>query len=224
MLSYPGCPESRGISRAGLIFVVAAHVLVLLALLRLQVIPLPAPLAVLNVSLLAAATPPAPEPKIEPKIEPPRPRPVEKRPQPRPQPVPTPVQLAAPEEVPAPAASAPVPIPTAAPPAPSIAPPAPPAPVLPTQPRFDADYLDNPKPAYPAISRRLGEEGRVVLRVKVAASGLPSEVTLHAGSGSPRLDQAALETVRRWKFIPARLGDEAVAASVLVPIVFSLKG
>lgn len=217
MLSYSGCPEPRGISRTGLLFVIAAHVLVALALLRLQVIPLPAPLAVLNVSLLAAATPPAPEPKIEP----PRPRPVEKRPQPRPQPVPAP--LAAPEEAPAPAASAPVAIP-AAPPAPSIALPAPPAPALPTQPRFDADYLDNPKPAYPAISRRMGEEGKVVLRVQVAASGLPTEVTLHAGSGSPRLDQVALETVRRWKFVPARLGDEAVAASVLVPIVFSLKG
>lgn len=218
MLSYPGSPEPRGISRTGLVFVVAAHVLVVLALLRLQVIPLPAPLAVLNVSLLAATTPPAPEPKIEP----PRPRPVEKRPQLRPQPAP--VQLAAPEEAPAPAEPVPVAVQTAAPPAPSFAPPAPPAPALPTQPRFDADYLDNPKPAYPAISRRLGEEGKVVLRVRVAASGLPTEVTLHAGSGSPRLDQAALETVRRWKFIPARLGDEAVAASVLVPIVFSLKG
>lgn len=218
MPSYPGHPESLRLSRTGLIFVVAAHVLVALALLRLHVIPLPAPLAVLSVSLLAAETPPAPEPKIEP----PRPRPVEKRLQPRP--VPTPTQLAAPEEAPAPAAAAPVPIPTAAQPAPSIAPPAPPAPALPTQPRFDADYLDNPKPAYPAISRRMGEEGKVVLRVQVAASGLPTEVSLHAGSGSPRLDQVALETVRRWRFVPARLGDEAIAASVLVPIVFSLKG
>ncbi len=119
MLSYSGCPEPRGISRAGLIFVVAAHVLVVFLLLQKNVITLPAPLAVLNVSLLAAATPPAPEPNIEP----PRPRPVEKRPQPRPQPVPAPVQLAAPEEAPAPAASVPVAIPAAAPPAPSIAPP-----------------------------------------------------------------------------------------------------
>jgi len=216
--SYPGHPESLRLSPTGLIFVVAAHVLVVLALLRMQVITLPAPFAVLSVSLLAAETSPAPEPKIEP----PKPRPVEKRLQPRP--VPMPAQLAAPEDAPAPAASAPVPIPTAAPPAPSIAPPAPPAPALPTQPRFDADYLDNPKPAYPAISRRMGEEGKVVLRVQVAASGLPTEVSLHAGSGSPRLDQVALETVRRWRFVPARLGDEAIAASVLVPIVFSLKG
>jgi protein TonB len=73
------------------------------------------------------------------------------------------------------------------------------------------------------MSRRSGEQGRVVLRVQVAASGLPTEVHLHAGSGSSRLDNSALETVRRWKFVPARLGSEPVAASVLVPIVFSLK-
>jgi protein TonB len=39
----------------------------------------------------------------------------------------------------------------------------------------------------------------------------------------PRLDDSALATVRRWKFVPARLGHEAVAAWVLVPIAFTLK-
>jgi protein TonB len=69
----------------------------------------------------------------------------------------------------------------------------------------------------------MGEQGRVVLRVHVAAEGLPTEVLLHASSGSPRLDDSALATVRRWKFVPARLGAEAVAAWVLVPIAFTLK-
>jgi protein TonB len=59
--------------------------------------------------------------------------------------------------------------------------------------------------------------------VRVAADGLPLDVELQAGSGSPRLDQAAIDTVRRWKFVPARLGGEAIVATVLVPIVFSLK-
>ncbi len=92
-----------------------------------------------------------------------------------------------------------------------------------SQPRFDADYLDNPKPPFPAIARRLGEQGRVMLRVRVDAGGQALDVQLHASSGSPRLDQSALETVRRWKFVPARLGNEPVAATVLVPIAFSLK-
>jgi protein TonB len=95
--------------------------------------------------------------------------------------------------------------------------------VAPTQPRFDADYLDNPKPAYPAISRRLNEQGRVMLRVHVAADGSASEVQLHASSGSSRLDQSALDTVRRWKFVPAKLGKDPVTAWVMVPIAFTLK-
>lgn len=123
--------------------------------------------------------------------------------------------------IPAPAAALP-----AVPPAPTFTPAAdspPPPPAAPTPPRFDADYLDNPKPRYPPLARRMDEEGRVVLRVHVAANGLPLEVVLRTGSGSARLDQAALDTVWRWKFVPARLGGEAVAATVLVPIVFSLK-
>jgi protein TonB len=203
------------LSAGGIGLVLLLHAAALWALLRMEVLVLPAPLAVLQVSLLTPAPAVAPQPKIEP----PRPRPLEKRP---------PLPLAPPREAPLLAAAADAPAPVAAPaaekaavlPAPTFAPPAPPAP---TQPRFDADYLDNPKPAYPALSRRIGEEGRVVLRVKVAADGLPLEVALQTASGSARLDQAALDTVRRWKFVPARLGSQPVAATVLVPIVFSLK-
>ncbi|MFZ2852863.1 MAG: energy transducer TonB, partial [Rhodocyclaceae bacterium] len=102
-------------------------------------------------------------------------------------------------------------------------PPAPAAPAVLSQPRFDADYLQNPPPAYPALSRRMGEEGRVVLRVFVEPNGRPSAIEVRNGSGSPRLDQAALDAVARWKFVAARRGDEAVGAWVLVPIVFNLR-
>ncbi len=128
--------------------------------------------------------------------------------------------LAAPAETPAQAPIAVAPAPT---PVPSQAPVAAAPVVVPTQPRFDADYLDNPKPAYPAISRRLNEQGRVMLRVHVASDGSASEVQLHASSGSSRLDQSALDTVRRWKFVPAKLGKDPVTAWVLVPIAFTLK-
>ncbi len=92
------------------------------------------------------------------------------------------------------------------------------------QPRFNADYLDNPAPAYPPLSRKLREEGRVLLRVRVDASGHPAQVTLHESSGYPRLDERASDTVRRWKFQPARQGGQPVEAWVIVPIQFSLKG
>ncbi len=103
--------------------------------------------------------------------------------------------------------------------------PAPPAVTVPvTAPRFNADYLINPAPAYPALSRRMNEEGRVLLRVMVDADGNPAALEVHTSSGFPRLDQAALEAVRRWKCVPARRGDEAVAGTVNVPIDFRLRG
>jgi protein TonB len=203
-------PRTPRLSRAGLGFVLALHALVFWLLLRANVITLPEQLAVLTVSLIR----PVEATKPQPDVTPPRPMPVK----PRPAPPRPPVQLAAPE-------TSPAPLPAVVPPAPTTAPPvaAPPAPVQATQPRFDADYLDNPKPHYPPLSRRMGEQGRVVLRVHVAPDGAAGEVLLHASSGSPRLDESALVTVRRWKFVPARRGAEAVAAWVLVPIAFTLK-
>ena len=90
--------------------------------------------------------------------------------------------------------------------------------------RFDADYLRNPSPVYPSTSRRLGEEGRVVLRVKVSAEGLPMSVEIKQPSGFRRLDEAARAAVERWRFVPARRGDQAVESSVLVPLQFTLNG
>lgn len=91
-----------------------------------------------------------------------------------------------------------------------------------TQPRFDADYLNNPAPEYPRMSRRLREEGVVMLRVYVLPNGLPDVVELKASSGSARLDESALFAVRKWKFVPAQAGDHPVGAWVIVPIEFSL--
>lgn len=90
--------------------------------------------------------------------------------------------------------------------------------------RFDADYLRNPPPVYPAASRRLGEEGRVLLRIRVSAEGLPLTVEVRQSSGFRRLDDAARAAVERWRFVPARQGSEAVESSVLVPLQFTLNG
>jgi protein TonB len=90
-------------------------------------------------------------------------------------------------------------------------------------PSFSADYLNNPAPEYPAISRKLGEQGRVVFRVYVGADGQPSDVRLQTSSGFERLDNVALAAIKRWKFLPARRGEIAVGAWVLVPLSFSLR-
>lgn len=89
--------------------------------------------------------------------------------------------------------------------------------------RFDADYLRNPPPPYPPMSRRMGETGKVLLRVLVNADGTAANVELKTSSGSSRLDDSALRTVRRWRFVPAKRGDTPVQSWVVVPIIFKLE-
>lgn len=177
-------------------------------------------------ALLAAApimvslvTQPRPEEKPQPRPEtPPRPKPLAKpRPLP-PQPLPV---LTAPAESPA-LVAAPPPLPEPPPPQPIALPAAPP--VVITEPIFNADYLDNPAPEYPRLSRRAGEQGRVLLRVLVNAAGRAQDVEVRTSSGFLRLDQSARDTVRAWRFVPAKRGNEPVPAWVLIPILFKLEG
>ncbi|MBI5784515.1 MAG: TonB family protein [Rhodocyclales bacterium] len=143
---------------------------------------------------------------------------------PRPQPVRRETPIQAPQPVLTAAPEAPAPAVAIAPPPPApVAEAAPPAPPVVTAARFDADYLSNPKPHYPTASRRLGEEGKVLLRVKVSPGGAPMVVEIKHSCGFGRLDEAAKAAVERWKFVPARRGDEAIESWVSVPVVFSLQ-
>lgn len=91
-----------------------------------------------------------------------------------------------------------------------------------TQP-FDAAYLRNPPPVYPASARRQHIEGKVLLKVEVTPNGDAETVTVAHSSGSNVLDEAARLAVEKWRFIPARRGTEAIAASVAIPIIFKMK-
>jgi protein TonB len=82
--------------------------------------------------------------------------------------------------------------------------------------------LNNPAPAYPAASRRLGEQGRVLLDVYIQPDGRVGEIRVKQSSGYPRLDEAALDAVRRWRYVPARRGNEPIALWYVQPISFSL--
>lgn len=90
-------------------------------------------------------------------------------------------------------------------------------------PKLNADYLHNPRPDYPVQAKRMGWEGRVLLRVEVLANGNAGEVSIARSSGHELLDEAALDAVRRWKFVPAKRDGKAVNSSVNVPINFNLK-
>ncbi|MBC6485576.1 energy transducer TonB [Aeromonas hydrophila] len=82
--------------------------------------------------------------------------------------------------------------------------------------------LNNPEPQYPYESRRRGEEGRVILNVRVTAEGTAASVEVDKSSGYRRLDMTARKTVSRWKFIPAKQNNVAVEASAKVTIIFKL--
>lgn len=90
-------------------------------------------------------------------------------------------------------------------------------------PHFDVAYLNNPRPAYPPMARKLGLEGVVLLRVDVSAKGTPDKVVIAHSSGASLLDEAAIKAVQGWTFVPARRGEAPIPHPVEVPIRFQLK-
>lgn len=93
-----------------------------------------------------------------------------------------------------------------------------PPPVPATGPRI----LASSEPSYPPSERRLGHEGSVQLRVRVDALGRPEAVEVARSSGYPRLDAAALDAVRSWRFVPAQAEGRAIAAWVTFTVTFRL--
>ncbi len=174
------------------------------------------------------------QPVAKPIPVPPRPQPVA-APAPTPQPQPSPSKVSTPTEVAQATPVAPVSAPTApTPPAPTRveAPPAPappsPAPVVTAPSKTDvsipASYsASNQKPIYPNMSKRLGEQGTVVLRVLVKADGSAGEVEVKSSSNYPRLDQAAIDAVKTWRFNPAKIDGKATDEWYQVPIPFKLQ-
>lgn len=171
-----------------------------------------------------------PVPKVEPPPPAPKPEPkpvvVKKSTPVPPPPAPQPAAIADPT----PAPNAPTGVTTPQPPPPPIAapvaPPAPPAP--PPAPKIelpssDATYLQNPKPAYPPISKRLGEQGKVVHSVLIGADGNPVSAKLVQSSGFPRLDEAAYAAVMRWRYVPGKRNGVVEAMSFNVPINWVLE-
>jgi len=89
--------------------------------------------------------------------------------------------------------------------------------------KFDAAYLKNDAPTYPALSRRLGEKGDILLNVYVNVNGNAEKIDVKKSSGFSRLDNAALSTVKNWRFVSAKKGGQLVASWVQVPVNFVLE-
>lgn len=90
-------------------------------------------------------------------------------------------------------------------------------------PRFGISYLHNPAPEYPRMSRRAKEQGRVMLRVTVSAKGEAESVELEKSSGFGRLDDAAIQTVKKWTFEPAKRNNQTIRGIAIVPVSFTLE-
>jgi protein TonB len=84
-------------------------------------------------------------------------------------------------------------------------------------------YDQNPKPPYPALARRRGWQGVVILAVTVLADGSPGQLAIHTSSGHDLLDKTALQTVKRWHFLPGTKNNIAAPMKVLVPVRFVLQ-
>jgi protein TonB len=86
-----------------------------------------------------------------------------------------------------------------------------------------AKYLNNPHPAYPRQSKRFGEQGTVLLAIEIDVDGSASQVKVQKSSGYPRLDQTALETVLKWRFIAGKKAGLPQKMWVNIPINFVLE-
>lgn len=176
---------------------------------------------------------PAPKPEPAPQTVTPQPRPLVSQPT---RPIETPAPSVATSTPQAPSQLSPAPVPSepseaasrASPavsqPAAVAAPATEPAPAAPITVSIDAvRYLKPPQVVYPPLSRRMGETGRVVVRVVVDAQGVPAEVTLAEPSRYARLNDQALQAMRQARFEPYRVNGRPMVVTVLAPIVFTLE-
>lgn len=211
------------LSHVGLAWLVSSGVLT-------SEVPANAPDNVIMASVVMdAPAPPAPKPEpARPQIQPPtKPEPT---PQPQPQAKPVSPQLQ--------------PVPVLSPTVPSDAAPAPPStsPSRTTEPQAagnqrpathapaaavvlpstSADYLNNPAPPYPRVSKRMGEQGTVLIRVFINTEGRAEKAEVRTSSGYARLDDTALNTVQAWRFVPGQRDGVPEAMWFNVPIRFVL--
>lgn len=210
---------------AGLFVVIAMHGALLYAAMSYKLIPQPQEAVTLFVNLI---NPPPPKKQEPPPPEPPKPPPkkvelVKEKPIERPPPAPVLVA-----EAPVVSAAEPV----APPPPPVIETPAPVAPVVeapvaPVQPVIMSSELSlacpqRTMPDYPAVSRRLGEQGLVKLKVELDETGHITSASVVESSGYKRLDAAGLAAVKNWRCNAAIREGKAVRAIALQPFDFIL--
>lgn len=85
--------------------------------------------------------------------------------------------------------------------------------------------LYNPKPHYPLASRKLREQGLVVVKLCVNEQGAVDEARISKSSGFQSLDQSALSTLAQWRFTPITVNSSGISSQCFqTPVQFSLEG
>lgn len=215
-------PDQTGLSpnqrMLAIALVIALHGLAAWALLRLVILPAPHEERVLFVDWVSAP---------ERAVEPPKPTPPPPRPQTKA--APTPLIAAAPTPQAAPAQMVVAPDP--APPTPAETAPSPaPAPVAAApapQPRMvsisEIGLRVPARPEVPRLSIKLGEQGKVLIRILVDTQGKVAKADVYQSSGYERLDRAALRAVERAELNPYMEGGKPTQAWAIYPIEFKLE-
>jgi protein TonB len=209
-----GFAAKRGPNWTAFAFIIAVHAILLFALVKFDVISVPKPKSkplVVDLVMLPADPPPVAPPKQE--VAPPPP---------------VAPAIVVPKAIVSTPAPAPVVAITPVMPTPKAGIVAPSAPAAPAGPVSVADLssrmISAPPPKYPMESRRRKEQGTVFLAVLVGTDGNVAEIGVSRTSGSARLDKAALEAVRRWRWSPVKQGGVAVMVRGIVDIPFVLQG
>ncbi|MBI2803184.1 MAG: TonB family protein [Gammaproteobacteria bacterium] len=179
------------------------------------------PPKLVTLTFVTPSAPPVVQP-LPPPIPVTAPKPIAKPAKPVPQPKPRLIPKREPIPLePAPAASTPEPAVSTVNTSPVTAPPVPEPEIIPANTKATARR--NPKPDYPAVAKRRDWEGKVILAIEVLTDGTPGKISVAEPSGHEILDKAALETVKRWLFEPARRGDTAVVSTLRYSIVFKIE-
>tara|TARA_R100000656_G_scaffold98603_1_gene71528 strand:- start:171 stop:797 length:627 start_codon:yes stop_codon:yes gene_type:complete len=207
--------HSKHASLISLLLVIGAHAGVFAAVMLSKSEPKPVEIVIPTIQgmLVMAEPEQAPPPPPEP-LPPPEKMP-ESKPTPKPPPKAPPSERAVKTPEPEP------PPPVEQPAEPKPAEPAPPAPIVP--PRAEAGQLSNPAPVYPSLSRRLREQGTVILEILIKANGTVGEIKIKQSSGFKRLDETAVKAVSRWRYLPATQGGQKIDFWYEQPVEFNLR-
>lgn len=87
----------------------------------------------------------------------------------------------------------------------------------------EPDFASMSAPKYPRIARKKGWEGEVLVKAFVDKYGKPLKVRVKESSGHDVLDKAAIDAVRKWKFVPAKMGSSNYDSETEIPVQFVLK-